>query len=58
MYYASQLFATLKTVDHQVPLSREFFRQEYCSVLPIPPPGNLPNLGIEPTPPVSPALAS
>ena len=33
------------------------FRQEYWSVLPFPPPGNLPNPGIEPVSPASPALA-
>ena len=37
----------------QVPLSMEFSRQEYWSVLPFPPPGDLPNPGIEPR---SPAL--
>ena len=30
------------------PLSMGFPRQEYWSGLPFPPPGNLPNLGIEP----------
>ena len=34
-----------------------FFRQEYCSGLPCPPPGDLPNLGIEPASLTSPALA-
>ena len=38
---------------HQAPLSMEFFRQEYCSGLPFPSPGDLPDPGIEP---VSPAL--
>ena len=33
-----------------------FSRQEYCSRLPFPSPGDLPNPGIEPTSPVSPAL--
>ena len=41
----------------QSPLSMEFSRQEYWSRLPIPPPGDLPNSGIEPTSPASPALA-
>ena len=36
------------TVDHQAPLSMEFSRQEYCSGLPFPSPGNLPDPGIEP----------
>ena len=34
----------------------EFSRQEYWSGLPFPPPGDLPNPGIEPESPVSPAL--
>jgi len=34
-----------------------FSRQEYWSGLPCPPPGDLPNPGIEPTPLRSPALA-
>ena len=33
-----------------------FSRQEYWSGLPCPPPGHLPDPGIEPTSPVSPAL--
>ena len=32
-------------------------RQEYCSRLPFPPPGDLPEPGIKPMSPVSPALA-
>ena len=40
---------TLWTVAHQVPLSREFSKQEYWSGLPFPASGDLPNLGIEPT---------
>ena len=35
-----------------------FFRHEYWSGLPCPPPGDLPDPGIEPASPVSPALAS
>ena len=38
---------TLWTVAHQAPLSLQFPRQEYCSGLPFPLPGDLPNLGIE-----------
>jgi len=34
----------------------EFSREEYLSGLPFPPPGDLPDPGIEPTSPVSPAL--
>ena len=51
-----QLFVTLWTVDRQAPLSMGFCRQEYWSGLPCPPPGNLPNIGIEPAYPVSPSL--
>ena len=45
-------------VAHQAPLSMGFFRQEYWSWLPFPPPGDLPNPGIEPVSLESPALAS
>ena len=38
--------ATLWTVACQAPLSMEFSRQEYCSELPFPSPGDLPDLGI------------
>ena len=51
------LFATPWTVAHQVPLSLEFPRQEYWSKLPFPSPGDLPDPGIEPMSPESPALA-
>ena len=50
-------FATLWTVVYQAPLSMGFSKQEYWSGLPCPPPGDLPNSGIEPTSLVSPALA-
>ena len=43
-----RFFATPWTVARQVPLPMEFSRQEYWSELPCPPPGNLPNSGIEP----------
>ena len=36
------------TAAHQAPLSMEFSRQEYWSVLPCPPPEDLPNPGIKP----------
>ena len=49
-------FVTLSTIAHQAPLPIEFSRQEYWSGLPFPPPGDLPNPGIEPTSPASPAL--
>ena len=44
------------TVAHQAPLSIGFSRQEYWSGLPFPPPGDLPDTGIEPTSATSPAL--
>ena len=44
-------------IAHQAPLSMEFSRQKYCSGLPFPTPGDLPNLGIESVSLVSPALA-
>ena len=43
-------------IAHQAPLSMGFPRQEYWSGLPSPPPGDLPNPGIEPTSLMSPAL--
>ena len=46
--------ATLWTIARQAPLSMEFSRQEYCSELPCPPAGDLPDSEIEP---VNPALA-
>ena len=51
-----QVFATLWTAGHQARLSMEFSRQEYCSGLPFPTPGNLPNPGIKPVSPASPAV--
>ena len=50
------LFATLWSVAFQAPLSTGFSRQEYWNGLPCPPPGNLPNSGIEPKSLKSPAL--
>ena len=38
----------LWAVAHQAPLSMGFSRQEYLSGLPGPPPGDLPNSGIQP----------
>ena len=52
-----QLFATLWTAAHQAPLSMDFSRREYWSGLPCPPPGDLPNPGIEPASLAFPALA-
>ena len=42
------LFAIPWTVDHQVPLSMGFSRQEYWSGLPCSSPGDFPDPGIEP----------
>ena len=52
-----QLLATPWTIAHKPPLSMGFPKQEYWSGLPFPPPGDLPNPGIEPKSPVFPALA-
>ena len=49
-----RLLVTPSTAARQAPLSRGFSRQEYWTGLPFPPPGDLPNPGIEPS---SPALA-
>ena len=43
-----QLCATPRTVAHQAPPSMGFSRQGYCSGLPFPSPGDLPDPGIEP----------
>ena len=51
-----RLFATQWTVAHQAPLSMGLSRQEYWSGLPYPPPGDLPDPGINPTSPESPTL--
>ena len=40
------------------PLSKGFPRQEYWTGLPLPPPGYLPNPGIEPRSPVAPELGN
>ena len=50
------LFATVWTVARQAPLSMGFSRQEYWSGLPLASPGDLPDPGIKPASPVSPAL--
>ena len=50
------LFVTLWTVACQAPLSMGFSRQEYWSGLPYSPPGDLPDPGMEPVTPASPAL--
>ena len=51
-----QLFATPWTVARQAPLSMGFLKQVYWSGFPVPAPGDLPDPGIEPASPVSPAL--
>ena len=48
-----QLSVTPQTVTHQTSVSMEFSRKEYCSGLPFPSPGDLPDPGIKPQ---SPAL--
>ena len=45
-----------RTVAYQAPQSMEFSRQEYWSGLSFPSPGDLPDPGIEPGSPASPAL--
>ena len=52
-----QLFVTLWTLACQAPLSVGFPRQEFWSGMPFPHPGDLPNPGIKPVSPMSPALA-
>ena len=51
------ILCDLWTIAHQVPLFMGFSRQEYWSGLPYPPPGDLPDSGIEPTSLTSPASA-
>ena len=51
-------FATAWTAAHQTHLSRGFSRQEYWSGFSFPPPGALPDPGIQPESQVPPALAS
>ena len=51
------LFENPMDCSLRVPLSMGFFRQEYWSVLPLPPPGDLPDPRIELISPASPALA-
>ena len=52
-----RLFAILWTITCQVSLSMGFSRQEYWSGLPGPPPGDLPNSGIQLVSLLSPTLA-
>jgi len=53
----SDSFVTPWTVDCQALLSMGFTRQECCSGLPCPPPGDLPDPGIEPVSLAFPVLA-
>ena len=52
-----QPYAILWTVAHQAPPSMGLSRQEFWNGLPCLPPGDLPDLGIEPSSLKSPALA-
>ena len=52
-----RFFAAPWAVAHKAPLPMEFSRQENWSGLPFPTPGDLPDPGIEPASPASPALA-
>ena len=62
MYYSAWVHAVMfdcDTKDSSLPGSsvRGCFQQEYWSELPLPSPGDLPDLGIKPNSPVSLALA-
>ena len=46
--FSCVLLCNSRAVPHQAPLFMGFFRQESWSGLPCPPPGDLPNPGIEP----------
>ena len=52
-----RLFATVRTVASRLLCPWGFSRQEYRSRLPYPPPGDLPDPGIEPASLMSPALS-
>ena len=54
----SDSLVTTWTIAHQAPWSMGFSRQESWSKLPFPPPGDLPNPGIKPASPATPALVS
>ena len=51
------LFVILWIITQEAPLSMRFSRQEYWSGLQYPPPGDLPDLGIEPASLLASALA-
>ena len=50
------LCATPWIATRQAPLSMQFFGQKYCSRLPFPPPGDLPDPGVELASSAAPAL--
>ena len=52
----SDSFAVLWTATHQTPLFMGLSRPEYWSELPFPPPRGLPEPGIKPVSPATPAL--
>ena len=52
-----RICATPQTAAHQAPLSLGFSKQEYWSGLPSPLSRDLPDPGLEPASPMSPALA-
>ena len=56
-FSCNQIFVTPWTVAYQAPLSMGFSRRDYCSGLPFPFPGDLPDPGIEPPSLASPTLA-
>ena len=47
--FSCQTLVTAWTVTHQAPLSMGFFKQEHWHVLLLPPPGDLPEPGLQPT---------
>ena len=47
MFSRVQIFVSPGTVARQASLSMGFFREEYWSGLPFPPPGDLPDPGIK-----------
>ena len=57
MLSCSVVYDSIDCVAHQTPLSKEFSRQEYWSKLLFPTPGHLPDPGIKPMTPASPAFA-
>ena len=56
LYLIVSLCDPMDCVARQAPLCLGFFREEHWSGLPFPSPGDLPNPGLEPTSPVTPAL--